>query len=657
MKKFLSVLLVFSMLFMAVGCTTTTTPEDTKAPESTPAPEAAASLFKAGEYTAAAAGINGDVTVKVTFSEDAITNIEIVSHNETPGVSDAALTTLPETIVEKQSLNVDTITGATYSSTAVLTAVEDCIRQAGGEEAVAKFKRAVLEDVEVEDKTYEADVVVIGAGGAGMAAAVTANQAGKTVVVIEASGAMGGNTILSGGAFNASNDDYVPLTQMSESYANSVKQALSETPINEEHAKLIEAVKKEYEEYLASGSTALFDSVNWHILQTWRGGDYEADLKLVKTLCENVWDGLEWLKSLGMQFLDGEFTVTGGLWPRAHKPVEPVGTGFFKTYQAYVDSHDGITMVYNSTAKELIVENGRVVGAKGEAADGSKFVAKGKAVVLATGGFARNVELRQKYNAEINKWPSLDEKILSTNAPTVNGDGIFMATAVGAALTQMYNIQLLPLGDPKTGALSGNIEHDVETRIFVNKEGKRFVNEGGRRDDMTLALFEQTDRTMFIVMDSDTYPTGEELNNFGETVNSLVAAGRAYKADTLEELAEKIGVPAENLVASVTEFNRYCKGGDKEGQVDEFGRTLFSTPIDTPPYYAAARVPTVHHTMGGVVIDENCHVLNESGSIIPGLYAAGEVTGGIHGSNRLGGNALADTVVFGRIAGRNAAAE
>ncbi|MGI6192173.1 MAG: flavocytochrome c, partial [Christensenellales bacterium] len=424
-----------------------------------------------------------------------------------------------------------------------------------------------------------------------------------------------------------------------------------------EHAALIKAVQDEYDAYLASGSTALFDSVNWHILQTWRGGDFEGDLKLVRTLCENIWDGIDWIKSLGMQFLDGEFTVTGGLWPRAHKPVEPVGTGFFKTYQAYVDSHEGITMVYNTTAKELITENGRVVGVKAEANDGGKVVAKGKNVVLATGGFSRNVELRQKYNAEINKWPSLDESILSTNAPTVNGDGIFMATALGAATTQMYNIQLLPLGDVVTGALSGNIEHDVETRIFVNKEGKRFVNEGGRRDDMTLALFEQTDRILYIVMDSDTYPTGDEVNNFGETANSLVKAGRAYKADTLEELAAQMGVPAENLIASVNEFNRYAKGGDKEGAVDEFGRSLFSTPIDTPPYYAAARVPTVHHTMGGLVIDENCHVLTESGAAIPGLYAAGEITGGIHGANRLGGNALADTIVFGRIAGRNAAAE
>ena len=161
-------------------------------------------------------------------------------------------------------------------------------------------------------------------------------------------------------------------------------------------------------------------------------------------------------------------------------------------------------------------------------------------------------------------------------------------------------------------------------------------------------------------MDSDGYPTGEELNNFGETMNSLVADGRAYKADTLEELAEKIGVPAENLTAAVEEYNRHCLGGDLEGQEDEFGRTLFTDSgkendgINDPPYFAAERVPTVHHTMGGVKINAQTQVINKEGEAIPNLFAAGEVTGGIHGSNRLGGNALTDTVVFGRIAGQSA---
>ena len=327
------------------------------------------------------------------------------------------------------------------------------------------------------------------------------------------------------------------------------------------------------------------------------------------------------------------------------------------------DSNEGITMKYETTAKHLIVEDGAVVGVECEGKTGNKVTVKANnGVVLATGGFGRNIEMREKYNEETKLWPTLDETIPSTNTTAITGDGIVMAEEIGAELVQMGNIQLLPLGDPQTGSLSGNIEHSVESRIFVNKEGNRFVNEGGRRDEMTLALFEQPDTTMYIVMNSDCYPTDDEVNNFNESVNSLVAAGRAYKADTLEELAEQIGVPAENLKASVEEYNRHRLGGDLEGQEDEFGRTLFTdnaqknNGIDDAPFYAAARVPTVHHTMGGVKINLNTEVIDTEGNVIPGLYAAGEVTGGIYGSNHLGGNALTDTVVFGRTAGANAAA-
>ena len=258
--------------------------------------------------------------------------------------------------------------------------------------------------------------------------------------------------------------------------------------------------------------------------------------------------------------------------------------------------------------------------------------------------------------------PELTDVVKTTNTSSITGDGIQMAETVGANLIQMYNIQLLPLGDPKTGSLSGNIGHGPVSYIFVNKDGNRFTDEGGRRDDMTLALFDQTDSTMFMIMDSDTYPNGDELNNFGEHIDDLVAAGRAYKADTIEELAAQIGVSAENLAATVAEYNRHCTGGDLEGQADEFGRTLFTdvnginNGINNGPFYAAERVPTVHHTMGGVEINTEAQVLDAEGNTIPGLFAAGEVTGGIHGTNRLGGNALTDTIVFGRIAGENAAA-
>ncbi|MCI6040474.1 MAG: flavocytochrome c, partial [Clostridiales bacterium] len=371
---------------------------------------------------------------------------------------------------------------------------------------------------------------------------------------------------------------------------------------------------------------------------------------LVHTLVSNAWAGVEWLKELGMEFDESKlFTVTGGLWERAHKPVMPVGTGFFDAYNRYIDTHEGVEVLLNTRATEITVgEDGRVNGVIATGETGNTVTVKANnGVIVATGGFAKSVELRQAYNTQ---WADLGESIKSTNHEGATGDGIKMMMKLGADFIQMGNIQLLPLGDPETGSLSGNIEMNVETRIFINKEGNRFVNEGGRRDEMTQALFEKTDNYMWIVMDSDKYPTGDEKNNFNESVNELIAAGRAVKGETLEELAAAMNVPAENLIAAVEDFNAHVASGEP----DAFGRTLYETPIDNGPFYAAPRVPTVHHTMGGVRINQYAQVINENGAIIPGLYAAGEVTGGIHGANRLGGNALTDTVVFGRIAGDSA---
>ena len=555
----------------------------------------------------------GSIEVAVTVDENGVvTNVEVTKNGDTAGISDPAVQTIPGRIVEMQSANVEAVSGATYTSEAIMAATLDAVTKAGLDAAAwSEKKEAVVE--KGADVVLEADVVIVGAGGAGLAAAVQANQNGSTVIVLEKMGKVGGNTILAGGAMNAVNDR-------------------SEQAI------------------------AYNDSVEWHFTQTINGGDNQGDPVLVHTLVSNAYAGVEWLMDLGMEFQDetaGLFTVTGGLWPRAHKPVMPLGQGFFATYMNYIDSHEGVDVMLNTKANELLVnENGRVCGVMATGETGNTVTVKAhNGVVMATGGFAASVELRSAFNTQ---WADLGASIKSTNHAGATGDGIKMMQKLGADFVQMGNIQLLPLGDPVTGSLAGNIEHDVETRIFVNKEGNRFVNEGGRRDDMTNGLFAQTDAYMWIVMDSDTYPTGDELNNFGETINQLVEAGRAFKGETLEELAEKIGVPAENLVAAVTEFNRHAEGGDLAGTPDEFGRTLFSTPIDNGPFYAAARVPTVHHTMGGVHINQYCQVINENGQIIPGLYAAGEVTGGIHGSNRLGGNALTDTVVFGRIAGDSA---
>lgn len=569
-------------------------------------------LAAAGTYTGVAdsqIGGPGAIEVSVTVDDNgAVTAVEVTKNGDTPGISDPAVEQVPARIVELQTANVDGVSGATMTSEAISKAVLNAVEQAGLDVEAWNTKKEVVVE-KAADVEMTADVVIIGAGGAGLAAAVQANQNGSSVIVVEKMGKVGGNTILAGGALNAVDDR-------------------SETAIKQN------------------------DSVEWHYEQTLSGGDYQGDPVLVHTLVSNAWDGVEWLKELGMEFDESKlFTVTGGLWERAHKPVMPVGTGFFDAYNRYIDTHEGVEVLLNTRATEITVgEDGRVNGVIATGETGNTVTLKANnGVIVATGGFAKSVELRQAYNTQ---WADLGESIMSTNHAGATGDGIKMMMKLGADFVQMGNIQLLPLGDPATGSLSGNIEMNVETRIFINKEGNRFVNEGGRRDEMTQALFEQTDNYMWIVMDSDKYPTGDEKNNFNESVNELIAAGRAVKGETLEELAAAMNVPAENLIAAVDDFNAHVANGE----TDAFGRTLYETPIDNGPFYAAPRVPTVHHTMGGVRINQYAQVIDENGFIIPGLYAAGEVTGGIHGANRLGGNALTDTVVFGRIAGDSASA-
>ncbi len=588
MKKILSVILALALMMTAVLAVADTS------------------------YTGTGKGFAADIAVTVTLADDgSIANVVVDSCQDTPGVCDLAVANVPAMMVELNSINVDVVGGATFTSNGILAAVKNALENGGVDTTALMEKKEVVVE-KAADETLEADVVVIGAGGAGLAAAITAEQNGAKVIVVEKMPKVGGNTILAGGAVNAVEDR-------------------SEFAIKQN------------------------DSVYWHYWQTLNGGDWQGDPELVMTLVENAYEGIQWTKSLGMEWLgeDAVFTVSGGLWPRAWKPAGKASAGFFETYTKYIDGTDKIDLLFNTKAEKILTnEKGAACGIVATGETGNTITINAKSVIVATGGFAKNVELRMAYDSI---WGMLDEKVLSTNHPGATGDGVKMLQALNADFIQMGNIQLLPLGDPVTGSLSGNIEHGVDSRIFVNKSGLRYGDEGGRRDDMTRDLFAQEDALMWIVMDSDTYPTGDEINNFGETANQLVEAGRAVKADTLDELAALMNVDAENLKATIAEYNRHCIGGDLEGQPDEFGRTLFGPAIDNGPFYAGARVPTVHHTMGGVRIDTQCRVYNENGEIIDNLYAAGEVTGGIHGANRLGGNALADTIVFGRIAGESAA--
>jgi flavocytochrome c len=583
MKKLIGLLLAAVMVFALVGC--------------------GDSVYEAGKYQGAAPGVHKEnVIVEVTVNSKKIKKIEIIEHHESPGISDMAFSLIPAAIIETQSLAVDAVAGATYSSEAIIGAVSEALEKAGGDIKALSMKKAVVDNKDKKTTEYNVDVVIVGAGGAGLAAAVSAHQNGATVMVVEKMPAVGGNTIMSGSAFNC-----------------------------------VDPSRQE--------PLGIEDSIEKHYQQTYDGGDRLGKPEMIRTFVENAYPTLQWLESLDMKFKDKIFTVLGGLWPRAHKPVMPLGTGYIKTYMDYVESHDGIDVILDTRVTEIIKEDGRVTGAIADGPEGKVVLNAAKGVIAATGGFGASVELREKYNTI---WPSLTE-IKTTNHPGATGDGIALAEGVGANLIGLEYIQLLPMGDPETGSLLGNIEQGVENRIFVNLDGKRFVDEGERRDVMTSALFAQEDSFMYIVLDKHSYPTGDTRNNFNETIDGLVESGKAVKADSLKELADKIGVNADNMIADIDAFNKAVETGGP----DVFGRTLFDQKIDTPPFYAGARKPTVHHTMGGIEITPKAEVLDHDGKIIPGFFAAGEAAGGIHGANRLGGNALPDIAVFGKIAGES----
>jgi flavocytochrome c len=365
----------------------------------------------------------------------------------------------------------------------------------------------------------------------------------------------------------------------------------------------------------------------------------------------------EWLESMCMEFQPYAMQGTGSLYPRTLQAVLPNGTGFIKAFQNALSNQKNYTQLMETTAKSLIIEGCKVVGVNAEAKDGHKVTLRAKkGVILATGGFAGNVKLRQEY-CQGEKWPDLGPSLNTSNMPGVTGDGIFFARDAGAKLVNMEQIQLLQSTNPITGA-TGDISHggkSVQAYIFINKDGNRFVREDGRRDEVSKAILAQKDSVCYLVVSADAIEDPAKSTTLdGRTVAYMLENKLSdyVTADTLADLAKVLGVNADNLAAALRNFNSHVDSQTP----DEFGRVLFTMHIQKNPWYAYPRKPAAHHTMGGVLIDKDCHALKADGTPVPGLYCAGEITGVIHGGNRLGGNAIVDFTVFGRIAGINAAA-
>ena len=589
-----------------------------------------------GDFTGTAKGFGGDVSVTLTLTDGAITGCTAEGKEETQGVGSEAIAKMPGAIAESGSIAVDGVSGATVTSTAIKEAAAAALTAAGLNPD--DYKTAVENDASAEDSTVDADVVVVGAGGAGMTAAITAAAEGKSVVILESQSMVGGNSVRATGGMNAGKTVYQDENEFGESAGveKTLKTAAEKYADNETITALAKTVSEQWAAYQAN-PTGYFDSVELMELDTMIGGKGINDPELVETLCANSADAIDWLDEHGIT-LHNVSSFGGASVKRIHRPVNAegktvsVGSYMIPLLQENCEKA-GVKMMLDTTATEILTDaNGAAVGVKATGASGETVTVNAKAVVLASGGFGANLDMVVKYKPELKGF-------MTTNAPGIQGQGIEMAQAIGAATVDMDQIQIHPTVEANTAALiTEGLRGDGA--ILINEEGQRFIDEVGTRDVVSAAEIAQTGSYSWLVVD-------QAMADASSVIQGYIKKGYTVTGATYEELGKAMGVDAAAFAETMEKWNGYVEAKNDP----DFGRTSFANPLNTAPYYAVKVTAGVHHTMGGLKINANTEVLNEKGEVIPGLFAAGEVTGGVHGANRLGGNAVADFTVFGRIAG------
>lgn len=549
-------------------------------------------------------GKHGDVTVAVTFDSGKIKDIKIVKQQENPVLAAKVFTDLKQHVIDTNSVQLDAISGATFSSRGFLDAVADAAKKAGVTLSKAD-KKAIKKVVKTLPKESTYDVVVIGAGGAGFSAAIEAKNAGANVVLLEKMPAVGGNSLISGAEMNAAKNWVQPKLGIND------------------------------------------DSPELHAEDTYKGGDMKGDMNVIKVMTHNALDAAKWCRDyLGVRFEDDNLFFFGGhSRKRALIPVGHTGTEFITKFQAKADEL-GIPVITNMKAEELIKDkSGRVVGVKATMNGASyTFNAKG-GVVLATGGFGANPEMVKKYN------PKIDERFKTTDAPGTTGEALYMAERAGAQLVNMGYIQTYPICDPISGVIELIADARFDGAIMLNQEGKRFVEELQRRDVLSEAILKQTGGYCWVLWNDKIGSISNTVKEHPTEYEAFTKQGIMATCDDLKCVADFTKIPFNSLKGTVNRVSSMTgKGNDKD-----FNHRSGLVDMTQGKYYVIKAVPSVHHTMGGVRINEKAQALTAEGKAIPGLWAAGEVTGVTHGTNRLGGNAYTDIIVFGRIAGKAAA--
>ena len=620
MKKLTALLASATMALSLVGCSTGKT------------------------YTGEAFGHDKENPVKVTLTikDKTITKVEVDASHETNGIGSKAAETMPGAIVAANSLDVDGVSGATQTSKAIIEAATAALKQAGLEPSDLVSKNTST--TKAKDIEETVDVVVVGAGGAGMTAAITATDAGKKVIVVESQPIAGGNSVRSTGGMNAAKTPYQDKNEFKEAAGveKTLATAAEKFADNATITALAATVKEQWDAYQANPQ-GYFDSVELMELDTLIGGKGKNNPELVKALAENSAAAIEWLASIGAEVKNvGAFG--GASVKRIHRPVNAdgkvtaVGAYIVPILEKNLQDRN-VQFLFDTTANEIIMKDGKAVGIKATGKDGHKVTINAKSVVIATGGFGANAEMVEKYKPELKGFAT-------TNAEGAQGQGIDMATAVGAATVDMDQIQIHPTvhieEDGNAHLITEGLRGDGA--ILVNAEGKRFYDEVSTRDKVSAAIIAQPDKSAWLVVD-------QSMVDKSAVIAGYIKSGYTVTGATYEELAKAMGVDETTFVSTMNTWNQAVEAKSDA----EFNRTSFANPLTAAPYYAIKITPAVHHTMGGIVINPKAEVLNEKGEVISGLFAAGEVTGGVHGANRLGGNAVADFTVFGRIAGQSAA--
>lgn len=608
MRTLLAGALTAAMLLS--GCTAQPDASAQPSGSTTPAPSetGSAAIFTPGTYEGTGKGYGGDIKVSVTVDETSITDIEVVEQTETEGVGGAALPTLVDKVLSAQSVNIDGVSGATHTSDGFLTAVREAIT-ASGADPDALGQGQTGGDEAKETVTMSTDVVVVGAGGAGLAAALTAAQNGADVVVLEKMAMVGGASSMAGGGTNATG------SQWQQSYG-------------------------------------IEDSPEAYFMDIMENGHFFSDARTLWLYANTQGAAFDWLVAedgAALPYVNSQPSPSAEhSYGRTFSP-EGGGAGVVSALQQKVTDL-GVEILLETPAQELMVTDGTVTGVKALAADGTPYEITANSVILATGGYGANTDML----------PETVTSLPYAGAVSATGDGLNMATAIGADAINLdkVNIQphsiILPDGRGQHTFQGCLAMYNKTGSILVSDQGVRFVNEQGSANDIKAGM-EQNEHS-YLIMDAasfETYAqtciashnfTQEQLDQWLEangTSNPVFA-----HADNLEDLAAIVGIPSGALTETVERYNGFVSAGEDT----DFGRKV-STAMGDGPYYAVEMNLRYYATLGGLHINDNMQVLDTDGQPIQGLYAAGEVVGGVVGDIYAPGSLFGWAMTSGHNAG------